>query len=430
MPDRTKAPKIRDIRGLSLAEPELYRLDNGIRVHVINLGAQEVLKLEIIFFAGRPYEEKKLVARATVGMLKEGTRDYDSAAIADKLDFYGSSLNFPFNLDTSDVVLYSLTKHFGKVLPVFAQMLTAPTFPEEELQNFIKRNKHRLQVDLQRTDIVAYRQITENIFGTEHPYGYNSYLETYDKLLRADLVRHFKRCYNSRNCLLLLSGRVDDKILSLLNGHLGFGIPEGKIRQPRLEGEGLPPGKVRIDHPGTVQAAIRIGRRLFNRRHPDFAGMYVLNTVLGGYFGSRLMANIREDKGYTYNIYSMLDTMVHDGLLYIATEVGNEFVEDTLSQIYREIEILQEILIDEKELEMVRNYLLGSFLTMIDGPFNVSEVVKSLLVESLPVTFFEEWVNAVKMIRPKQLRELAQRYLQPEDLWEVVVGEQETGRGQ
>lgn len=427
MPDRTKAPKIKDIEGLSLPVPELYRLDNGIPVHVINLGAPEVLKLEVVFFAGRPYEEKKLAARATVGMLKEGTRDYDSAAIADKLDFYGGSLNFPFNLDTSDVVLYTLTKHFGKLLPVFAQMLTMPTFPEEELQNFIKRNKQRLREDLQRNDIVAYRQITENIFGADHPYGYNSYLETYDGLQRTDLLRHFGRCYNSRNCFLLLSGRVNDDILSSLNEHLGSAIPEGEAGKPRLEGEGLPPARQFIDHPDTVQTAIRIGRRLFNRHHPDFPGMYVLNTVLGGYFGSRLMANIREDKGYTYNIYSMLDTMVNDGFLYIATEVGAKFVKETRREICREIETLQETLIEEEELEMVRNYLLGSFLTMIDGPFNVSEVVKNLLMESLPVTFFEAWVDGVKNIRPERLRELARQYLQPEDLWEVVVGNQEAG---
>lgn len=430
MPNRKRAPKIRDIQGLSLPVPELYELDNGIPVHVINLGAPEVLKLEAVFFAGRPYEEKKLAARATVGMLKEGTKDYDSAAIADKLDFYGSSLNFPFNMDTSDVVLYSLTKHFEKVLPVFTQMLTQPTFPEEELQNFIKRNKQRLKVDLQRNDIVAYRQITENLFGTGHPYGYNSYMETYDGLERADLVRHFQRCYNSASCMLVVSGRVNDKVLSLLNKHLGGSIPEGAATRPHLEGEGLPPAKECIDYPDTVQTAIRIGRRLFNRHHPDFAGMYLLNTVLGGYFGSRLMANIREDKGYTYNIYSMLDTMVHDGFMYIATEVGNEFVEDTLRQIYREVEDLQETLIEEEELEMVRNYLLGSFLTMIDGPFNVSEVVKNLLVESLPVSFFEDWVESVKAIRPESLRELARQYLQPEDLWEVVVGKKEAGAGQ
>lgn len=422
MPDRSRPPRIYDISQLTLLKPERYELSGGIPVYGINMGTQEVLKLEVVFFAGRPYETKPLVARATSALLREGTRHYDSADIAERLDFYGSSLNFPFDLDTSNVVLYSLTKYFAEVVPILADILANPVFPAVELANYKTRNQQRLRVDLQKNDIVAYRKITECIFGATHPYGYNSYPESYDGLQRQDLVDHYQRFFTSGNCRIILSGRYDEAVIELLDRELAAAIRRGAAARAEVSDAVFPPDRVFVEHPDTVQTAIRVGRRLFNRHHPDYHGLYVLNTMLGGYFGSRLMENIREEKGYTYNIYSMIDTMRHDGFFYIGTEVGNEFVEDTLQEIYRELRLLQEEPAGRDELEMVRNYLLGYFLTTLDGPFHCSEWIKSLVTEELPDDFFETAVETVRSISAKELRELAARYFAAEDLWEVVVG--------
>ena len=286
----------------------------------------------------------------------------------------------------------------------------------------MRRNQQRLQVELAKPDVIAYRRITEPIFGKDHPYGYNSYPETYEELERRDLEDHYRRFFTAGNCTIILSGKIAPSTIELLNRHLGNVIPPGVAPKVQLPAVGGKPAKEWIDHPGTVQTAIRIGCRRFNRLHPDFGGMYVLNTVLGGYFGSRLMANIREEKGYTYNIYSTLDTMLYDGFFMIATEVGNEFVEQTLEEIYREMRILQEELIDEEELEMVRNYLLGSFLTMLDGPFNASELLKSLLSEGQEAASFGELATYIGGVQAEEIREMARKYLHPEDMWEVVVG--------
>ena len=151
-------------------------------------------------------------------------------------------------------------------------------------------------------------------------------------------------------------------------------------------------------------------------------GFFVLNTILGGYFGSRLMANIREDKGYTYNIYSSMDAMRSDGAFYIGTEVGNEFVGDTMEQIRLELQSLIDEPVSEEELTMVRNYLMGNFLSMLDGPFNVGEVVRTLVGDDLPFSFFSELVERVNTIQADTLQELAARYLRPDDQWEVIVG--------
>lgn len=423
MPNRTQAPKIKSVDALDLTKPIRHRLDNGIPVYELNMGTQDVVKLEIVFNAGRPYEIKKLAARSTVASLKEGTKSYDGNKIAEHMDFFGGSVSMPFSLDVAQIVIYSLTRHFEDIIPVVAEMITTPTFPQKELDSFVRQNQQRLQVDLSKNDVVAYRMLTEYIFGAEHPYGYNSYPETYGELSRADLLDHFKRCYTSGNCHVFISGKTNDAILKVLNQHLGQAIPKGQLPTPDMRVTPAKPQSVRIKNPGTVQSAIRIGRQLFSRNHPDYMGLYVLNTIFGGYFGSRLMHNIREDKGYTYNIYSMLDALRWDGSFYISTEVGTPFVEPTLAEIYTEMDRLQQELISHEELEITRNFLLGHFLGMLDGPFNVSEVSKMMVLDGLPFDHFADFIEVIKTITPQELQALAQKYLQREDMWEVVVGE-------
>lgn len=422
MLNRAKAPDIQEIRILDLPEPKKYFLDNGIPVYAINMGTQDVLKLEVVFYAGRPFEEKKLASRATAGLLKEGTKKYSASQIAETIDFYGGTLSTPVNLDTSNIQLYTLAKHFDSLLPVVAEMLSQPLFPEEELQSFKNRNVQRLQIDLTKNDVVAYRTVTEKIFGKDVPYGYNSFKETYQALEREDLRKHFSKNYNAGNCQIFLSGKITEKHIKTLNKHLGQVIAEGKQNELNYTASISTPQKLKIEHPDTIQTAIRIGRKLFNKKHEDFKGFYILSTILGGYFGSRLMTNIREDKGYTYNIFSTVDSMLMDGCFYIGTEVGNEFAEKTLAEIYREFEILQNELIGDSELEMVRNYLLGNLLTMLDGAFNVSEVIKAHILEDLPLSEFSELVQVIKTTSPQEIQRLAQKYLNKKDMWEVQVG--------
>ncbi len=414
-------PDIQEVKNLVVPPPDLWYLSNGVPVYETSLGTQEIIKLELVFLAGRPFERKKLASRSTAALMREGSSRYSSADIAETLDYYGGSLATPISLDTSNVLLYSLKKHFEKLLPIVADMLSGPTFPQDELDSFIERNKRRLRIDLSKNDVVAYRQFTESLFTKDHPYGYNSYPETYAQLTREDLVTHFQENYTTGNCMIFLSGKTDASIRKMLDEQLGHAILPGEKRPANIPAVNDRPEKIKIAHPDTVQTAIRIGRNLFNRHHEDYNGMYVLNTILGGYFGSRLMANIREDKGYTYNIYSSHEAMLYGGYFYVGTEVGNEFVEPTIREIYHEMEVLQNDLVDEEELIMVKNYLLGTLLTNLDGPFNIAEVVKTFISEGVALSAFEELANAIKNITPEELRNLARKYFKKEEMWEVVV---------
>jgi zinc protease len=422
MLNRSQAPAISQINQLSLPPVQQITLDNGIPVYVISMGTQEVIKLELIFNAGRPYELKPMISRATSALLREGTQRQTAAQIAEHLDFYGSSISAPYHMDTVNLVLVSLSKHFAKVIPTLAEIIQQPIFPEHELQAFVQRSQQHLQVDLSKNDVVAYREFTALLYGNEHPYGYNSSPESYAAIQRQDLIDHAQRAFTASNAAIILSGKITPEILDLLNQHLGQGMPKGEALKAYWTVPQTQPSQIRIERPNSLQSAIRIGFRTFNRHHPDYHVLSLLNTALGGYFGSRLMANIREEKGYTYNVYSALDVMRYDGFFYVGTEVGTEFEKDTLEQIYFEMAQLREDLLEEEEWTMLQNYLLGNYLGVLDGPFNVGEIVRILLSENLPMSYFNEAVNAVHETNLEQLRELARKYFVPENMWQVVVG--------
>jgi len=417
------APAIQPVRNLVLPLPRLVHLDNGIEVYAMDFPGQEILKVEAVFQAGRPEEAKHLVSRATARLLREGTRSRAGAEIAEHFDFYGGSLSIPTSLDSAIFSLFSLHKYAAELIPVFAEVLHEPVFPDDELDTYRRNSLQELLVDLDKEEVLAYRKITELIFGETHPYGYNSSPEDYAVLTRHDLSDFFNRWYVPANCRLFVSGRVDDAVLELLNRHFGQTKKEGSSPAGRLpEFPDTAPQTVHIPHPGSLQTAVKIGRRLFARNHPDYNDLFVLNTVLGGYFGSRLMMNVREKRGYTYNIYSTADAMLHDGCFYIATEVHKGKVAATIKQIFSEMKNLCDTPVPEAELDMVRNYLLGMLLNGLDGPLNISDVVRTLVVEGLPFDAFNGLVQTIRTISPEQIQDLARRYFRPEDFWVVTVG--------
>jgi predicted Zn-dependent peptidase len=422
MPKRPVPPRIKDIVSLKFPELEKRHLMNGAPYYWIDSGTQEVVRIEIAFRAGHIYEQTPLVAGAAIRLLKEGTHHYSAAQIAEQLDFYGCTLHLVSGLDTSSIVLYCLSKQLDKALPILEEMLAAPQFPEAEVAAYKKRRIRQLAIDLNQNDEVADRRFTELVFGPAHPYGYNGSEQGYRSLTRKQIQDHFHRLYNQANCTLFVSGRLREGQLKKIDECLSRSIPEGKASPPVLPVLPATPSRALIKMPGTLQTSIRIGRRLFTRHHEDYQGMYVLNTILGGYFGSRLMANLREDKGYTYNVYSAIDTMQYGGSFQIGTETAVDYAEEAREQIYIELKTLAEQLVTDEEMRMVRNYLQGTFLGMLDGPFKLAKLARSMAMDGLPFYHFNQLAETVRSISSEELRALAAQYFEKESLWEVIVG--------
>ena len=420
--DRSIVPQIHSIASLQFPSVDRYLLDNGIEVVEVNQGTQDIVHIEVIYDAGRPVEDKQLASRITAAIQKEGTKSFSSEALAEKIDYYGSSINSGSNLDYSYFSVFVLSKFFSEVMPMFAEVLQEPTFPESELKTHREITLEKLKSNMAKSDLVSYRKITEEMYGSEHAYGYNSSEENILAIQRSDLIHHFTNYQSSDRCTIIVSGKINENVRSIINTNLG------QVKTTSSDKQFQPPtipvhqAHHKIHSAQQHQTAIKIGRKMFNRSNEDFAPMFMLNTVLGGYFGSRLMESIRENLGYTYNIYSSLEPLVYDGYFTLNTEVSNELVDPTVAEIYNQISILQNEKISARELDMVRNYIMGNFLNMIDGPFRVANVMKTLSVSKMEVEEYEVIIDQIYNCTTTQIQEMAQKYLQRKDMIEVMVG--------
>ncbi len=414
-------PKIHPIQDISLPTFGHQKLSNDIPVYVVNKGLQKALKVEIVFDAGRPFEDMPLVSRVMTSLFKKGTKQFNEYEIAEKFDYYGASLKSILNLDQVKMTIYSLTKDLEDLLPVVKSVLTEPLFEEKHLARYKRNFLIDLEINLQKNDVVAYRTFTEKLFGAEHYYGYNSSKELLEAISTEDIHHHFNRCINASNAQIFISGGLNDDTIELVNKHLGD-LPLGEKQQPQQVAVVDNPVKISIQRKNNLQASLRIGQRTISRRHEDFTDFWILNTLLGGYFGSRLMTEVREKNGLTYNIYSSIDNLIYDSYFYISADVNAADLTATIQCIENELMKLRTELISEEELVVLKNYILGNFLTMIDGPFSIMATVKSFLIHNGNVESFDDLIQSVQSITPERIRANANKYLDFNDMYCVTVG--------
>jgi len=424
-PDRKTEPAVRAVEKISFVEPVEETLGNGLKVYSIRAGKQDVIRLEFIFDAGNGCEPAPLVADFTSRMLREGTRTYTSAEIAARVDYYGAHLETSCGHDWAAVTLHTLNKYLPALLPVLEEVIKQPVFPAEELAVSLRNEKQQFIVNNEKVRFIARNHFMKLIFGDDHPYGKLITEENYDTITRDDLRDFYRGHYSAGNCIIMAAGKLPDNLPKLLDLHFG---------QTGWEGEGTCKGETftihkpdghrhHITRKNALQTAIRIGRATINKVHHDYPGMQVLNTILGGYFGSRLMTNIREEKGYTYGIGSGLVSLKRSGYFFIASEVGAAYSRPAVEEIYKEMEELKTIPVPEEELSLVRNYMMGSFLRSIDGPFALADSFRSLWEYGLDYDHYLNFIRVIRDITPEELMQLARKYLDPASMIELTVGD-------
>ncbi len=425
MTDRLVSPAIKDAIefDLTLKPYEHFILDNGVPVYTIDAGAQEVVQVELVFYAGNWFEQQRSVAAATNYLLKNGTGTKTAFQLNEEFEYYGAYCNRSCYNETAVVSLSTLSKHLSVLLPVIKEMITEAVFSDHELGIYKQNTKQRLSVSLQKSDFVAARLSDAFLYGEDHPYGTYTNPGDIDSLDSSLLKEFFKQYYCNGQCVIFVSGKLPKDIQQELNKN--FGLLSLKVFSHSLSTIGQTPAtekKYRITNDANgVQGAIRIARPFPNRHHPDFMKVMVLNTVFGGFFGSRLMSNIREDKGYTYGIHSYVQNHIQHSAWMISTEAGKDVCEATIKEVYKEMKLLRDDLVDEEELMLVRNYLIGTILGDLDGPFQIMGRWKNLILNNLTDDYFYRSIETIKTISAVELRELARKYLVPEDFYELVV---------
>ena len=406
-------PRIFPIERIDIPEVMNIQNNTGIPIFYVPGGTHEISKIDCIFPAGRKYELQNAVARTTCDLLVEGTTTKTFDQIAYLLDFYGFKFKASSDFDHAYISIVCLSKYFDIASKLLFEIIFNPTFRESELEKFALSSKSKLEQQLQKNEFVVYRKFTESIFGKDHVYGYNTDPNDFLKLKREDVLDFHAKHYRSDKMKIILSGKVSNQDLRTLNQLL-----DSQNVNRNVEGTNFiytppvtSPEKISLKANQEFQATIKIGRRTFKRNHHDYIGLYFLNTVLGGYFGSRLMKSVREKHGYSYNIHSYLEQMQDDGYFVVGTEVGIEYVEKTIEAVEIEMNILKNSLIQTEEFEMVRNYILGTILNNLDGPFATANTLKELISQNLDMNTIKVFAEGIKNQERELILQLAQTYL-------------------
>jgi predicted Zn-dependent peptidase len=396
-------------------------LKNGVEVYCIDAGAEEVMSLEWVFFAGNSWEKQNLVAASTNFLLKNGTSKHSAFQINEHFDYYGSYFNRACYNETATLSLHTLSKYLKELLPMVRELITDSVLPQEELDIYRQNMKQRLKVNLRKNDFVAGRLIDVYLFGEQHPYGKFSKAEDFDALQREQLLEFYRNYYQNGQLIIFAAGKLPADLEQQLNEQFGD-LPAQKRPTPVHAITPAIEKTYRITNdPDGVQGSIRMARPFPSRHHPDFIRTQVLNTLFGGFFGSRLMLNIREDKGYTYGIQSYLVNHLQESAWMISTEAGRDVAEAAIEEVKKEMNLLRNEKVDEEELLLVKNYMMGGLLAELDGPFQIIARWKNIVLHQLEHDYFQRSVDTIRNITADELQELAQRYLDPESFYDLIV---------
>ena len=407
----------------TLPEAGLFRLDNNIDVYTIEAGSEDLMKLEFIFDAGQTSEKIPLVSSATNIMLTEGTENYSADSLNHTFDLYGTSFNNYVEKDSAGLSILFITRHIEKILELCSEIIYRPVFPADELDALMKKRLQWYNLAQEKVHVIATDQFFESIFGSSHPYGKKVKSEDFSGLTRDMLIDFHRENYLKSGMTIIASGKIPENTGMLLNKYFGQTFIESM--QPEKNAD-IPVGedlkKIRINRNEAVQTAIRIGSSTIGKRDNDYPGLKVIDTILGGFFGSRLMKNIREDKGFTYGINSSVVSFNLSAYKIIATEVGKDYTIQTLDEIYKEIINLQKLPVEKDELDIVKNFMLGEMVRMFDGPFALAESFRSAWEFGLDNSYYYRLADKIKTIQPDEIIHLARTYYNTDDLYEIVAG--------
>ncbi len=421
MLNRKEQPAFKNLENIHFPQEERINLSNGIPVYKLNGGTQDVVKIDLMVHAGALYADTRLQAPLTSLMLNEGTESRSAHEIAEAFDFYGAHFHPKTEKDFAFADLVSLNKHLAQTLPVFTDVVAHSVFPEKAFGVVLQRRKQNYLVDREKTAFLARETFAENLFGASHPYGQAASEQQFDSIQREDLLAFYERKYHAGNFAVVISGKVGDQELKLLDENLGQLPVMLGINKTNLQLE-TRPGTYTVEKKDAVQTSLRLGFTTVNKYHYQYPGLKVLTTLLGGYFGSRLMKNIREEKGYTYGVHALLVSLQETGYVGIGADVKKEFADEALQEVLFEIDRLKQEPVSTEELQLVKNYMMGELLQMFDGPFAASDSYINALQFGYNFSYYERLMDTILTITPKEIMDLAHTYFKPETFVVVKAG--------
>jgi zinc protease len=413
--DRVTPPSFKKSLTFDLPSPERFSLSGNIELLYLPSRLSQALKIEFVFRAGRIYEPALGVAQFVSQLLDKGIPGKNAGQIADLLDYYGAHLESQASFDFTTVSLYCLKKDAQHLLPLFIGLITEATFPEDELETYRRIFIENLKVNLQKNSFLASNEIRKGLFG-DHPYGLSTAIQNAQEIEVAQLRSYFHTYFSPYKILVI--GDLEPGDLNLLRSY-AYPIHSAAVSRTYP----TTPSRITrqdVDGPNKTQASIRLGKITINRKHTDIAGLTLTNHMLGGFFGSRLMKNIREEKGLTYGIHSGIQHLNQNSWLVISADVNADKVEEAISEIKKELDSLA-VFNDAEELELCKNHLIGSIQNDTATIFSVGDRIKTIALNDLDDDYYNTLIAGISSTTLRDVSRISASYLAGRDMFTVVV---------
>lgn len=423
MIDRTKAPATHPIGRITLPPLDREVLANGIELYTLDSGNIDVNQLFMAWKGGEYEAPNRVVASVCSAMLTEGAAGLSGAEIAERLDFRGAILRTEADSHHSLLSLTCVNSLASGLAPTLDAIIEHPDFPDDALAMQIEIKEKRYLQSLSKVSTLARHALAPLIMGADHPKAREIELSDFSEVSRRSLIDFHRRVYTGASCRAFLSGRLTDAVRADVKSLLG---------QMSCSGEPCPveivpfcamaPQTVRVEKADALQSAVCMAIPAVPRTHPDYLPLRFTVIALGGYFGSRLMRNIREEKGYTYGISASLCGMPEGSYACISAQCANEYVEPVIAETKAELERLAIEPMPDAEMQRLRLHVQTSLIDTVDSPFAIMDYYRTRELVGLPEDYFSEQVRLSRDIDAATIMAMARKYLDPAQLRIAVAG--------
>lgn len=422
--DRANSPKINEIGNFSLPSPKRDKLKNGIKTYCFENPNLDLIYIMLQIRTGSLHQPKKHVCQYAYMLLRESSPRFSSEEIAEKLDFYGSNITTTVSLDKAQILISVPKRNIGDILPIISEFLIHPKYNEKSLSLFKQKEIKNLAYNEQKNDFCSWRLMWRDILGnTFREIGRFSSPDLINSIGLDELDEFHKRSFCAENTTLFYTGDIDSATESTITSAFAE-IPSGIASPtlPKAVHEGRP-DPIFQKMPDSMQSSIIIARLSDSYNSPERTRFSVLNTITGGYFGSRLMQNLRERQGLTYGVFSSSSYFADQSVFAISSEVNAKDTNKAIDACFEEMRKLQEEPVSEEELETVKNYMYGLNLRAIDTSVNSMQKFAYFCHFGLDEHELTRYISEIKEVTPEDVQLLAKKNFNYNKFSRIIVGE-------
>lgn len=424
--DRSKAPVPGSAPEINIPDPEVFELDNGMKVILSSNHKQPKVSFNLVMASDPRLEGEKAGLSEIAGdLILSGTEKRDKDQLDKEKDFIGATLA----ASSSSVYMSCLTKHMDKGLDLMIDVVKNANFPESEFDRIKKQYESALASASSDANTMAQNATSKVVFSDEHPRGEVMTPESLEKISRTDVIDFYQKQFSPAGSYLVIVGDIDIAAAKeIANKH--FSDWEGTVPFEKQYGKGVFPSENKVyfvDKPGAVQSVITVAFPVdMKPGHPDQIKLSVLNKLLGGGgFGTRLMQNLREDKAFTYGAYSSLNVNRTGSLLSASGSFRNEVTDSAIVEFLYEFGRITEDFVTDEELELNKASMAGSFARSLESPRTIANFALNTFRNDLPSDYYQKYLKSLESVSKEDILEVAKKYITPENLNLIVVGNEE-----